>query len=554
MEPRPPQSLPQVTDRQLEVARLIAEGYGNPRIAEELGITLAGAKYHVFQLLMRLGLERREEIAAWYRDQHRCRPQVQALFALKFGAAVGAASAIAVAVLVVALVANARNNEPQPVDAPPAATGQLLAPPAPTEQVDPDDAARDAARRTLAAIPGVSQVVDAVERGDVDALMPLFLRRETWCFSQRDLVGDPCVGDGCLGARHDLCVVAGVGEDELVETIWMRVDGPFDGSTFRFPGFISLSIGNDWLDPELRPVLEAMLGNRGGRLEFAVRRRFFFTDLDGNLSSEDWVQLGFSTGVIDGTPLGAFSEGETVVLNGLGLFVNTAGHPPIARFILLGPGEGGEARPHLPASLPDFALGAPPPERLPADSPEAAAVRAELEAVPALRAVIGAAESGDADALIALMRTEVVECFPTSLRHDFEACVEYTAATDGRYLAVETDASLEDVMQPVRSIKVTLLAVAARERPRLDLAALVISEDGSDRYILIFAGLPVSSRDARYVLSDGETMLSGFAVTVDLGAEQPIVKFTALTAGSSVMDWLRFHYEQAELLLAPNDS
>src|SRR5690606_30695429 len=58
----------QITDRQREVARLVAEGRSNPEIAEALGISLAGAKYHVSELLGRLGVQRREDVAAWYRQ------------------------------------------------------------------------------------------------------------------------------------------------------------------------------------------------------------------------------------------------------------------------------------------------------------------------------------------------------------------------------------------------------------------------------------------------------------------------------------------------------
>ena len=55
--------LPEVTPRQHEVARLVARGLTNPQIAEELGITLDGAKYHVAELLTRLDLFSRAEIA-----------------------------------------------------------------------------------------------------------------------------------------------------------------------------------------------------------------------------------------------------------------------------------------------------------------------------------------------------------------------------------------------------------------------------------------------------------------------------------------------------------
>ncbi len=67
-EGRPPNRPPEITDRQREVARLVAAGYTNERIADTLGISLAGAKYHVSELLSRLGLSRRDEIGDWYRS------------------------------------------------------------------------------------------------------------------------------------------------------------------------------------------------------------------------------------------------------------------------------------------------------------------------------------------------------------------------------------------------------------------------------------------------------------------------------------------------------
>ena len=73
MTARTPQGPASVTERQREVASLVAGGMTNPEIAEALGITLDGAKHHVSQLLVRLNLERREEIAKWYRAESRTR-------------------------------------------------------------------------------------------------------------------------------------------------------------------------------------------------------------------------------------------------------------------------------------------------------------------------------------------------------------------------------------------------------------------------------------------------------------------------------------------------
>jgi len=65
VEPRLPEGPRPLTERQLEVARLVAGGLTNVEIGERLGISLDGAKYHVSELLTRLDLERREQIAEW---------------------------------------------------------------------------------------------------------------------------------------------------------------------------------------------------------------------------------------------------------------------------------------------------------------------------------------------------------------------------------------------------------------------------------------------------------------------------------------------------------
>ena len=167
MEARPPQSLPEVTERQLEVARLVAEGYGNPQIAEELSVSLAGAKYHVSQLLTRLGLGRREEIASWYRDQHHPRGRSRALRALKFGAAmtaIGVAGAVAVAVLVVMLVANARSDEPGPSSVAPTASESAEPVRSPTST--PPESGSDGAGN------GTAFAAEILEGLEYDSLLP----------------------------------------------------------------------------------------------------------------------------------------------------------------------------------------------------------------------------------------------------------------------------------------------------------------------------------------------------------------------------------------------
>jgi len=57
---------PTVTPRQLEVAALVAQGWSNRQIAEELVITERSAESHVERIRARLGFRSRAQIAAWY--------------------------------------------------------------------------------------------------------------------------------------------------------------------------------------------------------------------------------------------------------------------------------------------------------------------------------------------------------------------------------------------------------------------------------------------------------------------------------------------------------
>ena len=59
--PRPP-----VTPRQLQVAALVAQGWSNRQIADELVITERSAESHVERIRARLGFRSRAQIAAWF--------------------------------------------------------------------------------------------------------------------------------------------------------------------------------------------------------------------------------------------------------------------------------------------------------------------------------------------------------------------------------------------------------------------------------------------------------------------------------------------------------
>ena len=59
------------TPRQLEVLDLLADGRTNYEIAQQLGITLDGAKWHVREILGKLGVDSREAAAVYWRQHER---------------------------------------------------------------------------------------------------------------------------------------------------------------------------------------------------------------------------------------------------------------------------------------------------------------------------------------------------------------------------------------------------------------------------------------------------------------------------------------------------
>ena len=54
-----------LTPREWEVLELLRQGLSNPEIAQRLGISPAGARYHVSEILGKLAVESRQEAAAW---------------------------------------------------------------------------------------------------------------------------------------------------------------------------------------------------------------------------------------------------------------------------------------------------------------------------------------------------------------------------------------------------------------------------------------------------------------------------------------------------------
>ena len=61
-------ALPRLTMREMQVIELICAGFSNKHIARHLNIGLATTKSHVHNLLAKLNLERRGQVAPWMRD------------------------------------------------------------------------------------------------------------------------------------------------------------------------------------------------------------------------------------------------------------------------------------------------------------------------------------------------------------------------------------------------------------------------------------------------------------------------------------------------------
>jgi DNA-binding CsgD family transcriptional regulator len=94
-----------LTPREWEVLHLLRAGLTNRDIAEELGISLAGAKYHVSEIISKLGVSSREEAAAWRPRRQRLTSWMTVPVAVlhRLPKAAGAATAAAAFVALIAL-------------------------------------------------------------------------------------------------------------------------------------------------------------------------------------------------------------------------------------------------------------------------------------------------------------------------------------------------------------------------------------------------------------------------------------------------------------------
>jgi DNA-binding CsgD family transcriptional regulator len=84
----------ELTERQREVLPLIAKGRTNGQIAEELDLSLDGVKWHVREILARLGVNSREEAAAWWKQNRSLRERMPGWLGWPFIAALGGTASV----------------------------------------------------------------------------------------------------------------------------------------------------------------------------------------------------------------------------------------------------------------------------------------------------------------------------------------------------------------------------------------------------------------------------------------------------------------------------
>lgn len=102
----PPAAVPEGwTPRQRQVLDLIARGATNAQIGAALGISLDGAKWHVSEILSKLGVESREQAAEYWREHQRPAARLRrGLLDAPWAYVAGAAAAVGLLVAVAGLV------------------------------------------------------------------------------------------------------------------------------------------------------------------------------------------------------------------------------------------------------------------------------------------------------------------------------------------------------------------------------------------------------------------------------------------------------------------
>ncbi|MCC6387440.1 MAG: helix-turn-helix transcriptional regulator [Dehalococcoidia bacterium] len=109
-----------LTQRQEHVLDLVCRGYTNQQIADDLEITLDGAKWHISEILRKLDVATRDDAAAYWREHNGLRERLRrgiavlGLAPVRWVATVAGVSALGIAAIFVAMMANTNSGEDTP--------------------------------------------------------------------------------------------------------------------------------------------------------------------------------------------------------------------------------------------------------------------------------------------------------------------------------------------------------------------------------------------------------------------------------------------------------
>ncbi len=169
-----------LTKRQREVLDLIGRGRTNYEIAQKLGISLDGAKWHVREVLARLGVDSREQAAARWKHERSWLSRTRGAFVGLLHAApirvalIGTtAAAVSIAVAGAIYIGRGDDTPADPIQSPTPATavaGTPTSSPTPVDDLAPDTGNAMANR-----------VIEVLQSGDIPALKQLLVETPEAC-------------------------------------------------------------------------------------------------------------------------------------------------------------------------------------------------------------------------------------------------------------------------------------------------------------------------------------------------------------------------------------
>jgi DNA-binding CsgD family transcriptional regulator len=142
------------SDREREVLELIVLGCTNGAIADRLGISFATAKWHVSELISKLGVSSREEVAAYWKHQRSLRRRMLRLFGapalvVKVGAAAAGAATAGIGITMAIAVLRPIGVDDPPVQTSPPHLAALAAAASPSPETEPPGCRTIAGSRAL---------------------------------------------------------------------------------------------------------------------------------------------------------------------------------------------------------------------------------------------------------------------------------------------------------------------------------------------------------------------------------------------------------------------